>query len=790
MIAVTYPERRARRFTPCSPSYADAAPRSGRTSRRGRKAADLLGLLLKKRLSPALRRSRSTVWPSTRHAGGRPAGADGVRHDDDVPTGSTKPSLATPTPPTTTTVDEAEDVVLTGAAPRPRLGRREEFDCSTSSHLGRGQHGHEPTPRPAPARVTCATSAAGGGTGTTSGSSSSPSTATPRRWLPSCWRSTAWPARTRRAALRRHGRRRARALQARVPGRPGPHPVRIMLATDAASEGIDLQNHCHRLVNYDLPFNPNRLEQRTGRIDRYGQQTARRRLPLRRQRLGDRAVDACRATCSSSPSSPARSHAARDLGSVNPVISDAVERRMLGRPRRLQHRSTVAQARANAAPGRAQSARGDPPAGGDPRQQPPRAALHPRGHRAGGRHRPGARPPARWPDLEDRTADDVFDVAAADRLLGAATGLADPRTVHGSGPHLRPGRRRQARRRRSRAPRPPARRDGHPAAAGRGVGSPTPGCTGSPPCCRTTRAGRRARGRVLPVRARRRGRCTAARGGAARRWLDARARPLPALGELRRAARGGVPRAGERRPGTAAHPRAAGGALAGRPRRRAGRDRLADECRERSLERVLAEHAQEEQERIADRLDRFAQTLRCKLAEDDTDLEQALISRAEAGKSRDELAQYRRDRRSWAERLDQLPQDRNASWPPSRAATPTPSRTVPGGGRLCGAATGGRAMTVCRGRAEGTVPRPSTRSASTETGSRWSRSPARSCPCRCCGRPGRRSNRSTRSSATPCAAPTARGATTSPRGSAAGSSSCWATFLAGATICGGPTPRT
>ncbi len=81
-------------------------------------------------------------------------------------------------------------------------------------------------------------------------------------------------------------------------------------------------------------------------------------------------------------------------------------------------------------------------------------------------------------------------------------------------------------------------------------------------------------------------------------------------------------------------------------------------ARERSLERVLAERAQEEQERIADRLDRFAQTLRRKLAEEDTDLEQALISRAEVGKSRDELAQYRRDRRSWAERLDQLPQDR------------------------------------------------------------------------------------------------------------------------------------
>ena len=47
--------------------------------------------------------------------------------------------------------------------------------------------------------------------------------------------------------------------------------MRILLATDAASEGIDLHEHCHRLVNYDIPFNPNKLEQRIGRIDRYGQ---------------------------------------------------------------------------------------------------------------------------------------------------------------------------------------------------------------------------------------------------------------------------------------------------------------------------------------------------------------------------------------------------------------------------------------------------------------------------------------------------------------------------------------
>lgn len=52
---------------------------------------------------------------------------------------------------------------------------------------------------------------------------------------------------------------------------PGREPVRVLLATDAAGEGIDLQTYCHRLVNFDIPFNPSRLEQRIGRIDRYGQ---------------------------------------------------------------------------------------------------------------------------------------------------------------------------------------------------------------------------------------------------------------------------------------------------------------------------------------------------------------------------------------------------------------------------------------------------------------------------------------------------------------------------------------
>jgi ERCC4-related helicase len=52
---------------------------------------------------------------------------------------------------------------------------------------------------------------------------------------------------------------------------PDLSPVRILLATDAAAEGINLQNHCYRLIHYEIPWNPNRLEQRNGRIDRHGQ---------------------------------------------------------------------------------------------------------------------------------------------------------------------------------------------------------------------------------------------------------------------------------------------------------------------------------------------------------------------------------------------------------------------------------------------------------------------------------------------------------------------------------------
>lgn len=49
---------------------------------------------------------------------------------------------------------------------------------------------------------------------------------------------------------------------------PDEHPVRILICTDAAREGVNLQGHCADLFHFDIPWNPARIEQRNGRIDR------------------------------------------------------------------------------------------------------------------------------------------------------------------------------------------------------------------------------------------------------------------------------------------------------------------------------------------------------------------------------------------------------------------------------------------------------------------------------------------------------------------------------------------
>ena len=48
-------------------------------------------------------------------------------------------------------------------------------------------------------------------------------------------------------------------------------PLKILIATDAASEGLNLQSACRFIIHYEIPWNPTRLEQRNGRVDRHGQ---------------------------------------------------------------------------------------------------------------------------------------------------------------------------------------------------------------------------------------------------------------------------------------------------------------------------------------------------------------------------------------------------------------------------------------------------------------------------------------------------------------------------------------
>ena len=125
-------------------------------------------------------------------------------------------------------------------------------------------------------------------------------------------------------------------VRARFNADPVEEDVRVLIATDAAGEGIDLQAHCHRLVNFDIPFNPSRLEQRVGRIDRYGQrEDPEIRYPVpagggglyagHQEFLGRLAEKIATE--------------ARDLGEVNPLIDEQITERFLGRsPRRARGR--------------------------------------------------------------------------------------------------------------------------------------------------------------------------------------------------------------------------------------------------------------------------------------------------------------------------------------------------------------------------------------------------------------------------------------------------------------------
>ena len=142
-----------------------------------------------------------------------------------------------------------------------------------------------------------------------------------------------------------------RGSQGGFPGRPADEsPVRILLATDAASEGIDLQNHCHRLVHFEIPWNPNRLEQRNGRIDRHGQQCGRGSTTSSAQGYdgagaGRTTADALEADLEFLMRAARKVNQIReDLGKVGPVIAQQVEEAMLGKRTHLDTRASEEQA--------------------------------------------------------------------------------------------------------------------------------------------------------------------------------------------------------------------------------------------------------------------------------------------------------------------------------------------------------------------------------------------------------------------------------------------------------------
>jgi superfamily II DNA or RNA helicase len=137
-------------------------------------------------------------------------------------------------------------------------------------------------------------------------------------------------------------------IKAAFQANPAVAPVRILLATDAASEGIDLQNHCAHLIHYEIPWNPNRLEQRNGRIDRHGQRASEVHIFHFVSQGWNRETPP---VCSESSPSPHHLNAdleflfraalkvnaiREDLGNVGPVIATQVEEAMLGRRTRLE----------------------------------------------------------------------------------------------------------------------------------------------------------------------------------------------------------------------------------------------------------------------------------------------------------------------------------------------------------------------------------------------------------------------------------------------------------------------
>ena len=112
-----------------------------------------------------------------------------------------------------------------------------------------------------------------------------------------------------------------REIQRRFNADPEDDPLRILLATDAAREGLNFQAHCTDLFHFDLPWNPGRIEQRNGRIDRKLQPApeVNCRYFVLPQRAEDRVLEVLIEKTETIRT---------ELGSLSKVIDDRIERRL------------------------------------------------------------------------------------------------------------------------------------------------------------------------------------------------------------------------------------------------------------------------------------------------------------------------------------------------------------------------------------------------------------------------------------------------------------------------------
>ena len=114
---------------------------------------------------------------------------------------------------------------------------------------------------------------------------------------------------------------RRKEIQRRFNTNPAKDPLRILIATDAAREGLNFQAHCADLFHFDLPWNPGRIEQRNGRVDRKLQPApvVNCHYFVLPQRKEDRVLEVLVTKTETIK---------RELGSLAKVIDDDVERRL------------------------------------------------------------------------------------------------------------------------------------------------------------------------------------------------------------------------------------------------------------------------------------------------------------------------------------------------------------------------------------------------------------------------------------------------------------------------------